>query len=240
MIGSAVDLPADILGRSIESIMERRKLGTGSKLPTERELAEALGQTRHAVRRALGQMEAQGKIWRHVGRGTFVGKAPGPDPSDIGSMLSHTSPREIVEARQILEPQIAAAAAVHATPAQIDAIEDAYRRCSSARNMDTYETWDEAFHRAVVEASGNRMLAALYEVLNRARKDVVWGTLRKAMLKPERREFYSDEHERIVVAIRNRDSAAAWNAMRGHIGTLVEIYSQIEEIHATGRGSVTF
>jgi DNA-binding FadR family transcriptional regulator len=155
-------------------------------------------------------------------------------------MLSHTSPREIVEARQILEPQIAAAAAVHATPAQIDAIEDAYRRCSSARNMDTYETWDEAFHRAVVEASGNRMLAALYEVLNRARKDVVWGTLRKAMLRPERREFYSDEHERIVVAIRNRDPAAAWNAMRGHIGTLVEIYSQVEEIHTTGQGSVTF
>jgi DNA-binding FadR family transcriptional regulator len=106
--------------------------------------------------------------------------------------------------------------------------------------MDTYEIWDEAFHRAVVDASGNRMLAALYEVLNRACKDVVWGTLRKAMLKPERREFYSDEHDRIVVAIRNRDSAAAWNAMRGHIGTLVEIYSQVEEIHATGQGSVTF
>src|SRR5260221_11483222 len=106
--------------------------------------------------------------------------------------------------------------------------------------MGPYASWDEAFHRAVVEASGNRMLAALYEVLNRARKEVVWGTLRKAMLRPERREFYSDEHERIVVAIRNRDSAAAWNAMRGHIGTLVVIYSQVEEIHTTGQDSVTF
>jgi DNA-binding FadR family transcriptional regulator len=236
----ALDLPGDMLGRSIERIMERRRLGLGSKLPTERELASELGQTRHAVRRALGRMEAQGKIWRHVGRGTFVGKAPETDPSDIDALLSHTSPRQIVEARQTLEPQIAAMAAVHATPAQIEAIEEAYRRCAAARNMDTYETWDEAFHRAIVAATGNTMLMALHEVLNRARKDVVWGTLRQAMLKPERREYYSSEHARVVEAIRNRDPVAAGAAMRGHIGTMVGIYSRVEEFQATGEGSITF
>jgi DNA-binding FadR family transcriptional regulator len=236
----AMDLPADILGRTIERIMERRRLGLGSKLPTERELASELGQTRHAVRRALGRMEAQGKIWRHVGRGTFVGKAPETDPSDIDALLSHTSPRQIVEARQTLEPQIAAMAAVHATPAQIEAIEDAYRRCAAARNMDAYETWDEAFHRAIVAATGNTMLMALHEVLNRARKDVVWGTLRQAMLKPERREYYSSEHARVVEAIRNRDPVAAGAAMRGHIGTMVGIYSRVEAFQATGEGAITF
>src|SRR3982750_3588260 len=116
MAGPITKPSTDILVRSIERIMARRLLSTGSKLPTERELAVEIGQTRHAVRGALSLMEAQGKIWRHVGRGTFVGKAPEPDPNDIGAMLSHTSPREIVEARQMLEPQIAAAAAVHATP----------------------------------------------------------------------------------------------------------------------------
>jgi DNA-binding FadR family transcriptional regulator len=234
------DFPPDIVGRSIESIMQRRKLGQGSKLPTERELATELGQTRHAVRRALDRLESEGKIWRHVGRGTFVGKAPEADPDDVHAMVSHTSPRQIVEARQIFEPQIAAMAAVHATPAQIEAIEDAYRRCSAARNMDTYEVWDEAFHRALVAATGNRMLMALHEVLNRARKDVVWGTLRKALLKPERREFYSSEHGRIVEAIRNRDPVAAGAAMRGHIGTMVGIYSKVEDFQATGQGSISF
>ena len=240
MMGSVADLTPDVLDRSIESIMERRKLGAGGKLPTERELATELGQTRHAVRRALERLEAEGKIWRHVGRGTFAGKAPEADPGDIVAMMSHTSPRQIVEARQLFEPQIAAMAAVHATPAQIDAIEDACRRCAAARNMDTYETWDEAFHRALVAATGNRMLMALHEVLNRARKDVVWGTLRKALLKPERREFYSTEHGRIVEAIRNRDPAAAGAAMRGHIGTMVGIYSKVEDFQATGQGSITF
>jgi DNA-binding FadR family transcriptional regulator len=236
----ASEASVDILGRTIERLMERRKLGAGSKLPPERELATSLGLSRHAVRRALDVMEAQGKIWRHVGRGTFVGKGPAPDPGDIGSVLRHTSPREIVEARQMLEPQMAAAAAAHATPVQIAAIEDAYRRCAAARNMDTYEIWDEAFHRSIAAATGNMMLGALFEVLNKARKDVVWGTLRRAMLKPERREHYSGEHERVLEAIRNRDSSAAWTAMRGHIGTLVGVYSVVEDVRATGRGSLAF
>jgi DNA-binding FadR family transcriptional regulator len=239
-IGLVEDGDVDVLGRSIASIVERRKLGQGSKLPTERELASELGQTRHAVRRALDRLAADGKIWRHVGRGTFVGKAPQADPDDIGAMLNHTSPRQIVEARQLFEPQVAAMAAVHATPAQIEAIEEAYRRCSTARSMDTYEICDEAFHRAIVAATGNRMLMALHEVLNRARKDVVWGTLRKALLRPERRELYSSEHGRIVEAIRNRDPVAAGAAMRGHTGTMVGIYSKVEDFQATGEGALTF
>jgi DNA-binding FadR family transcriptional regulator len=230
----------DILGRTIERIMERKKLAPGGKLPTERELATELGQSRHAVRRVLDVMESQGKIWRHVGRGTFAGKGPEADPTDIASIVRHTSPREIVEARLMVEPQISAAAAVHATPVQIAAIEDAYRRCAAARNMDTYEIWDEAFHRSIAAATGNTMLGALFELINKARKDVVGGTLRSAVLKPERREFYSGEHERIVDAIRNRDSSAAWTAMRAHIGTLVGIYSVVEEVRTTGRGSLAF
>lgn len=230
----------DILGRTIERLMERKNLATGGKLPTERELAASLGLSRHAVRRALDVMESQGKIWRHVGRGTFAGKGPAPDPADFASVLRHTSPREIVEARQMLEPQMAAAAAAHATPVQIAAIEDAYRRCAAARNMDTYETWDEAFHRAIAAATGNMLLGALFEMLNKARKDVVWGTLRRAMLRPERRELYSGEHERVLEAIRNRDSGAAWTAMRGHIGTLVGVYSVVEDVRTTGRGSLAF
>ncbi len=113
--------------------------------------------------------------------------------------------------------------------------------CAAARSMDAYEICDEAFHRAIVAAAtGNRMLMALHEVLNRARKDVVWGTLRKALLRPERREFYSGEHGRIVEAIRNRDPAAAGTAMRGHIGTMVGTYSKVEDFQATGQGSITF
>src|SRR5207253_2912140 len=53
------------------------KLAPGAKLPTERELAKRFAVPRNAVRRTLAQLEAEGSITRHVGRGTFLaGTAP--------------------------------------------------------------------------------------------------------------------------------------------------------------------
>jgi GntR family transcriptional regulator, uxu operon transcriptional repressor len=50
--------------------------GPGSRLPTERQLAADLGVTRSSVRHALAMLEAQGRISREVGRGTFLRDAP--------------------------------------------------------------------------------------------------------------------------------------------------------------------
>ena len=52
--------------------------GPGSRLPTERQLADDLGVTRTMVRHALALLEAEGRISREVGRGTFLrGGDPG-------------------------------------------------------------------------------------------------------------------------------------------------------------------
>ena len=49
------------------------KYTKGSKLPSERALAEELGITRPLRRKALSKLEAENLIWRHIGKGTFVG-----------------------------------------------------------------------------------------------------------------------------------------------------------------------
>jgi GntR family transcriptional regulator, uxu operon transcriptional repressor len=56
--------------------------GPGSRLPTERQLAADLGVTRSSVRHALAMLEAQGRISREVGRGTFLRDAP-QDATDV-------------------------------------------------------------------------------------------------------------------------------------------------------------
>ena len=63
----------------------------GAKLPTERELVERLSAPRSAVRRALGQLEDEGLVIRHVGRGTFLTETAQPEgaPAD-------TSPASIM------------------------------------------------------------------------------------------------------------------------------------------------
>lgn len=229
------DMEASVAA-AVERIIAAARTAPGRALPTERAIGDALGVTRHAVRKALDRLEAQGVIWRHVGRGTFLGPRPSADPLDPRSVARHVSPREIADARTLLEPQLAAAAAGRASPAQIAGLEDALRRCGVARNMEAYEVADEAFHRAIAAASGNLLLISLFESINLARREIAWGAMRNSALKPERRDKFTAEHERIVRAIRERDAEAAWSAMRAHAGTFTRVYEEIDRAKSLGRG----
>src|SRR5580700_761775 len=88
--------------------------GRGSRLPTERKLAEDLGVTRSAVRHAMAVLEAQGRISREVGRGTFLrdgDPGAGPQRGD-GSRPGWTmappaadfAPADVMTIRRLLEP----------------------------------------------------------------------------------------------------------------------------------------
>ena len=200
--------------------------GADGRLPTERALSRQLGVTRHALRRALQQLEADGRLWRHVGRGTFAGLRPAP-PAPALTLAQHGTPAELVEARRMLEPPLAAAAALHGSHAAIRRIQDACRRCAAARTTDDYETWDEALHRAIVAASGNSIMVGLYEALNQARREIVLGLFRRSTILIERREFNARQHEAIVAAIVERDAEGAWKRMREHIDAMAETYARL-------------
>jgi DNA-binding GntR family transcriptional regulator len=83
----------------LRAYLAQQQRPVNSRLPTERELCRALGVTRTAVRKALATLEAEGQLWRHVGKGTFVGTRPIEDltdmtdryPMDVGQ--DGTSPR---------------------------------------------------------------------------------------------------------------------------------------------------
>src|SRR5210317_856594 len=76
-----------------------------SKLPPERDLCIMLNATRGKIRKALAVMEAEGKIWRHVGRGTFVGRPPFKNNNPFQSIARSTNPMEIMEIRLVVEPR---------------------------------------------------------------------------------------------------------------------------------------
>ena len=60
---------------------ERNGAGYGTRLPTERQLAVDLGVSRSAIRHAMAELQAEGRVSREVGRGTFLRRpaADGPD-----------------------------------------------------------------------------------------------------------------------------------------------------------------
>ena len=88
----------------------------GVRLPPERHLTDELGMTRATLRKALGALERDGVIWRHVGKGTFIAdgspQAPSNATVELGRQLT---PFRMMRARMAIEPAIAREAAVNAS-----------------------------------------------------------------------------------------------------------------------------
>jgi DNA-binding FadR family transcriptional regulator len=94
--------------------------------------------------------------------------------------------------------------------------------------MEVYEVWDERLHRTIAEAANNLVLTSIFEGLNAIRKKIVWGHMKKAILRPQRRQFYSAHHKKIVAAIIDRDADSARRAMAEHLQQVEAIYLRIE------------
>jgi DNA-binding transcriptional MocR family regulator len=77
---------------SLRGYLSRQDISLNSRLPPERELCRELGASRTALRKALAVLEAEGQIWRHVGRGTFIGARPVLNLGDIEYLAGQTNP----------------------------------------------------------------------------------------------------------------------------------------------------
>jgi len=188
-----------------------------SRLPPERELATMLGLSRSALREGLELLEAEGRIWRHVGKGTFVGERPAKASVDLDLLSEMTNPEEVVEVRLLFEPLIAGLAALRATPAEIAHMEHLLEKGEAARDAIAWERWDAALHRAVALAAHNKLLLAIFDAFNGMRRQAAWGKLRGVVLTAERLSLYRAHHREYVAAIADRDGARAEQAMRRHL-----------------------
>ena len=205
----------------------RQALGSGrfpdqGRLPAERELATEFGVSRSTLRAALGVLEAEGKIWRHVGRGTFVGERPGLDAPALSALVNQTQPEEVMEVRLVLEPRIAALAARRATAADIEAMDRCIRKAETANDVATFELWDGALHRAIATGARNTLLLTLFDAVNAIRQEAIWGRLKEASLTAERQRLYNGQHRDCVDAIRDRNAMEADKHMVEHLTAVRE------------------
>ncbi|MCB1885928.1 MAG: FadR family transcriptional regulator [Geminicoccaceae bacterium] len=193
-----------------------REAAVDSRLPPERTLAAMLGVSRPALRKALATLAAEGQIWRHVGKGTYIGTRPIDGLADVAALARRTSPAEIIEARLVLEPPVAAIAAVQATPAHLVELRACLKAARAATTWRGYEAQDNRLHRTVASAAQNALLLGLLDTLAAVRRAVVWGRPRERALPPADHHSFA-EHEAIVAGIAERDGEAAAMAMRAHL-----------------------
>ena len=207
----------DLLMEQLNNMISDEQFPEQSKLPPERDLAKKLNATRANVRKALAIMEAEGKIWRHVGRGTFVGRPPVDNNTPFPSIARSTNPMEILESRLVVEPRLAGFAAIRATPAEIAQMYRCVEKSELATETSTYELWDATFHRMIAEAAHNYLLLSVLNIVNTMRQDKLWGRLKKSVVTPGKMIEYSVQHRACIEAIESRFVAEAERAMTTHL-----------------------
>ena len=206
----------------LKDFIEAEGLEPGDRLPPERDLALKLGLPRTALRRMLSSLEKEGRLIRHVGRGTFIAGS-GVSSSALRRPATHegdtlrTYPAEVFEARLIIEPKIAALAALRATRQEVEEMQKSIARGNASESLGEFEKWDAVFHRIIVQAARNGLLASLYEGIHAVRAGNLWGKMKEQSLTSERMTAYIVSHQAILDAIKDRDSREAERSMYDHI-----------------------
>lgn len=213
-IGTASVLAAK---SQIVALIAELSLQDGDKFPSERDLAVRLNLSRRALRGAFEILEAEGALWRSVGKGTFLGQRPLVTGTDITVISKLTNPIEIMHSRLVIEPSIAAIAAMQANEEQLMRIRLTVEKSRALISYDAYEMWDERFHSEVARASGHRLLQALFATVTKLRSETSWGNLRRATMTRELMAQFGDRHSEILHAIEDRDASRAEAAMKQHL-----------------------
>ncbi|MCM3299415.1 FadR/GntR family transcriptional regulator [Streptomyces pseudogriseolus] len=209
---------ADDLGRRIVAGAWQ----PGSPLPVEDALASELGVSRGVLREAVKSLVAKGMLRVRPRTGTRV--LPPEDWNHLDPDVLHWKQsgdaagllRDTGELRRIVEPEAARLAAERAGPDDVRALNDALAAMEAAAASPArggYVAADIAFHRALLDAGGNRLLGSLgraVEIALRHSFDVSTRT-------PGAAEASLPGHRAVVRAVEARDPDAAAAAVLGII-----------------------
>jgi GntR family transcriptional repressor for pyruvate dehydrogenase complex len=200
----------------------------GERIPPERELCQTLGVGRSSLREATKALELIGLIETRLGDGTYVCRRTDylSRPllwTIVGSGASESS--ELIEARKLIEVELAGSAALRATPDDLKRIgihlDDME---ASLDDVAKFQAADIAFHVAVGEAGHNRILLNCLHLI----RNLMFHWIRVALGKPEVAAEALEQHRAIFFAIAKRNPAEARNAMKRHL-ELMAVHLQSKE-----------
>jgi GntR family transcriptional repressor for pyruvate dehydrogenase complex len=199
----------------------------GEKIPPERVLCQQLGIARNSLREALKAMELIGMLESRVGEGTFIS----PRSEFLSRPLlwaftgtDHAELADLMEARALMESELAGLAAKRATSVELDQIKQtltAMSECILAR--ESVLEADLAFHFTVAKAAHNEVLANAAQLLRNVMK--YWIHLKLMMGHVPERALA--RHREIYEAICDRDIDLSRALMHDHLDETTKLITQI-------------
>jgi GntR family hexuronate regulon transcriptional repressor len=202
----------------------------GGRLPSERDLAEDYKVSRPTVREAMIALEIRGLVEARHGSGVYVTDAPEPEAPapelDIGAF-------ELTEARRLIEGESCALAATTITDEELAQLAAILDDMVDENDRDIRgDLADRRFHVAIARATRNSALVTVIENLWDLRYK---SPLCRVMLERARQVGVRpliDDHQEILLALKARDPKASRNAMREHLGRVIDNLLTATEIDA--------
>lgn len=161
-------VPEEII-RQLRILIESGQVEPGSKLPTERELSRMLNVSRPSLREALRALNLLGIIENRAGNGTYLSTPSDKWPLEPFSLLFTISKGRLIdifEVRKSLEGTAAALAAERRSDEDLKVMKNSLKSMEDNLEDDAaYAKNELEFHRALIEASGNLVIADMMEKL---------------------------------------------------------------------------
>jgi len=214
------NLLSKMVESQIEDAIRSKKVLPGEKLSSELELCKQFKVSRTAIREALRMLTARGLITIIKGKGIYVQSLSVKsvtDPIHLYLQMQSESNYilDVIHARQIIEPPIAALAARYHTE------EDAERLKKDLNDLKTnsgdykeLSRLDVLFHLDIAKASENLLIPLLLEPIHRLSPRIKYSVYSTVI---DARQSAVEWHEKILTAILRRDAKGACAAMTRHL-----------------------
>lgn len=183
----------------------------------ETRIAKELGVSQAPIREALRELELMGLIETVPFQGAFVKK------------LSKKDLWDTYQVRALLEGLAAKEAALKITKRELDRLEELTKRMESASQRGRVKEFVElniAFHRQILEASGNKLLYKLWNIVHLGQ----WTSITTQITQRSLPEL-AERHELILEKLKVQDALGAEQSAQHHIQEMMEdILENFEEI----------
>jgi GntR family transcriptional repressor for pyruvate dehydrogenase complex len=225
-------LTADIT-RKLVSHLIRGDWAEGERIPPERELCLQLGVGRASLREALKALEIMGMIEIRLGDGTYVcSRSEFLSRPLLWAITGsdHTDSQELVEARKLIEVELAGLAAERSTSEDLSTIAGYLQSMEAATDSQSFQESDVNFHLAIGRAAHNRILLNALQLI----RNLMQQWISSVLGLPGSGAAALEQHRRILAAIQAKDKAGARTAMQEHLEAMAVYLAGLPPAPASG------
>lgn len=220
------------VAEQIAALIHGGELPAGGRLPPERDLSKRLGVSRPTVREAMIALEISGLVEVRTGSGIYV-KARADNGRS--SLDAGPSAFELLSARRIVESEIAACAAEHASADDVEALNHALaaHRTEIMAGRDGFEA-DRNYHLQLARTTGNTVLVQIVTGFWNDMRGPIFNRLTELSSLPIKDRSNFSHHERIRDAVARHDPVSARRAMQDHLAHVEAFFmDEVGADHAT-------